>query len=66
MSGLGRLQRAMIVAVITVRMMKMPINQVVYMIAMRHRIVPTPRPMHMRFIMPPAAMLGRASIGIRR
>ena len=64
MSGLGRLQLTVIVAVITVWMMKMPINQVVYMVAMRHGIVPTPGPMHMRFIMPPAAMLGGASIGI--
>ena len=66
MGGLSRFQLTVIVTMIAVRMMKMPINQVIYMISMRHGFVPAARSMHVRLIMAPAAVLRRASVWIGR
>jgi hypothetical protein len=54
----------MIVAVIAVRMMQVAVDQIVDMIAMRHRLMPAAGTMHMSRIVSGAAMIGRAHVGI--
>jgi hypothetical protein len=53
-----------IVAVIPVRVMQMPVNEVVDVIAMGHGLVTTTRPMHMARLVTGTAMLRRAADGI--
>jgi hypothetical protein len=56
----------MIVAVIAVRMMKMPIDQVVYMIPVGNGFVATSGSVHMALIVCATTVLGCALIGIGR
>jgi hypothetical protein len=53
-----------IVAVIAMRMMQMTLDAVVDVVAMRHRVMPAAGPMHMGRLMPGAAMVGGAAVGI--
>jgi hypothetical protein len=57
-------QRAVIVAVIAVRMMETTVHEIVDMIAMRHGFVPTIRPMPMRRLVATGVMLRIAAIRI--
>ena len=59
-----RAQRTMIVAMTAVRMMKMPIDQVVHMIPMRHSFMAASRSMHMCMGVTAATVLGCAPVGI--
>ena len=54
----------MIVAMVTVRMMQMSIDEIVHMIAVRHRLMPTVRTVLMGRFMCAAVMCRRAGIGI--
>jgi hypothetical protein len=55
----------MIVAVITVRMMKVAIDQVVHMVAVRNRLMSASRSVNVsRFV--PVALMRRAAVWIRR
>jgi hypothetical protein len=56
----------MIVAMISVRMMQMAIDQIVDVITMRHRFVAASGPMDVVSLMPRASMLRRARIRIDR
>jgi hypothetical protein len=59
------LQFAVVVAVSSVRMVKMPRDQVVDMIAMRHCIVPASGAVNMSGVMRTASVLRRALIRVR-
>lgn len=60
----GDLQRAVVVAVVAVRMMQMTVDQVIDVVAVRHRFVPAARPMHMTGAMASAVMLRRAAVRV--
>jgi hypothetical protein len=62
----GFRHRAMIIAVTMVRIMEMPIDQIINMVAMRHCLMSTVRPMHMLRCVPRAFMLRRAVLRIGR
>jgi hypothetical protein len=49
---------------VTVRMMQVAIDEIVDVIAVRHRLVPATGSMHVTGLVPGAAMLGRTTIGI--
>ena len=55
----------MIVTMAVVSVMKMPIDQVVDMVAVRHGVVAAVRAVHVRRPMPVAAMTWRASVRVR-
>ena len=54
----------MIVAMVAVRVMKMPFDQVVHVIPMGHSFMPASRSMHMALVVRAAAMLRCAPVGI--
>ncbi len=54
----------MIVAVASMGMVQMPLHQIVHMIPMCHRLMPTARTMHMILGMSAATMIRCAAIGI--
>ncbi len=54
----------MVIAVITVGMMEMAVDQIVDVVPVRHRLVPAAGSMHVMGIMTTAGMRRRASIGI--
>lgn len=56
----------MIIAMVAMRMMQMPVHQIVDMVAVRYGLMPTPRSMHMPGLVSGAAMIRRAAIGILR
>ena len=56
----------MVVAMVAMRMMQVSIDQIIDVIAMRHGFVSAARPMHVSGVMPRAAVLRRAGIGIGR
>jgi len=56
----------MIVAMVAVRVMKMPVDQVVHVIPMGHRLMPASRSVHMALVVSAAVMLGCAPVGIGR
>jgi hypothetical protein len=56
----------MIVAVVAVRMMKMPLDQVVHVIPMGHSFMPASRSMHVALVVRAAAVLRCAPVRIRR
>jgi hypothetical protein len=60
-------QRTVIVAMVSVRVMKMPLDQVVHVIPMGDSFMTAPRSMHMGLVVRAAAVLGCAPvrIGIR-
>ncbi|MDQ0039676.1 hypothetical protein J2W33_000556 [Variovorax boronicumulans] len=65
-SGLaGKLNRAVIIAMVPVWMMKVAVNQVVDVIAMRHGFMAAVGTVNMSRLMTRAAMVRRALIGIR-
>jgi hypothetical protein len=53
-----------VVAVIAVRVVKMAGDPIVHMVAVRHRIVATSGPVDMTRIVPTAAMVGGAAVGV--
>jgi hypothetical protein len=59
------LHRPVIVAVIAMRMMEVPIDQIIDMVAVRNLGMTATRPMDMRRIVPGTVMIGRAGIGVR-
>ena len=54
----------MVVAVIAMRVMQVILDAIVDVVAVRHRVVAAARPMHMARVMPGAAMVGGAAVGI--
>ena len=56
----GDLHRTMIVAMIAVGVMQMPVDQIVDMVAVRHRLVATARAMLMVLVVSATGMVGRA------
>jgi hypothetical protein len=56
----------MVVAMVAMRMVQMTVDQIVYMVAVRYRLVTASRPMHMGAVMAAALMAGRAPVGIGR
>jgi hypothetical protein len=56
----------MIVAMIAVRVMKVPVDQVVHVIAMGHSFMPASRSMYMALVVRAATMPRCATIGIGR
>ncbi len=56
----------MIIAMITVRMMQMPIHQIADMVAVGHGLVTTTGSMLVVFIVSAALMLRRATVGVGR
>ena len=56
----------MIVTVITMRMMQVAVDEVIDVITMRYRLVPTARVVLMPNFMACAMMIGRASLGVVR
>ena len=54
----------MVVAVIAVRVVKMAGDPIVHMVAVRHRIVAASGPVDMARIVPIAAMVGGAAVGV--
>ena len=49
---------------VSVRMVQVPVDQIVDVVAMRHCLMPTSRPVHMARLVPLALMLGRATVGV--
>lgn len=49
---------------VSVRMMQMPIDEIVDVIAVRHRVVPASRPVHVPRLVPATTVLRRAAVGI--
>jgi len=60
----GDLQRAVVVAVVAVRMMQMTVHQIVDMVTVRHRFVAAAGPMHMTGAMAGTVMLRRAAVRV--
>jgi hypothetical protein len=58
------LERAVVVAVVAVRVMQVAVDQVVDVITVRHRLVPAAGAVLVARLVPFAAMLGRAAAGI--
>lgn len=65
-SLLDDFERPVVVAMIAMRMVEMPIDKVVHVIAVRHDLMSASRPMHVSRLMTPAAMRRRALIGVVR
>jgi hypothetical protein len=55
----------MIVAMVAVRMVEVPIHQIVDMVAVRHGLVPAIGPVNVAWVVAGAVMIGRADVGIR-
>jgi hypothetical protein len=55
----------MIIAMVAVRVMKMPFDQVVHVIPMRHSFMPASRSMHVALVVRAAAVVGCAPVGVR-
>jgi hypothetical protein len=53
-----------VVAVVSVRVVQVPVDQKVDVVAMRHRFMPASGPVHMARLVPLALVLGRAAIGV--
>ena len=60
----GDRQRAVVVAMIAVRMVQMAADQVIDVVAVRHRFVPAAGPMHMTGAMAGTVVLRRAAVRI--
>jgi hypothetical protein len=60
----GGRQGTMVVAVIAVRVVKMAGDPIIHMVAVRHRIVATSGPVDMTRVVPTAAMVGGAAVGV--
>jgi hypothetical protein len=66
MRSSGELKRAVVITVIAMRMMKVAVDQIVDVIAMRHRFVSAARPVNMACIMGAAIVARRTLIRIFR
>jgi hypothetical protein len=53
-----------IVAVATVRMVKMASDAIIHVVTVRHRLMATAGAMHMARVMPTATMVGSAAVRI--
>jgi hypothetical protein len=62
----GELDRAVIITVIAMRMMKVAVDQIVDVIAVRHRFVSAARPVHVACIMGTAGVAWRTLVRIFR
>ena len=60
----GDLQWTVVVAVIAVRMVQMTVDQVIDVVAVRHRFMPAARPMHMTGAMAGTVVLRRAAVRV--
>ena len=56
----------MIVAMVAVRMMQMPVDQIVDVVSVRHRLVPAPRTMNVPRLVSAALVTGRTRVRILR
>ncbi len=56
----------MIVAMVAVRMMQMPVDQIVDVVPVRHRLVPAPRTMNVPRLVSAALMFRRTRVRILR
>lgn len=65
-SASGQRDRAMIVAMVAVRMMQVTADQIVDMVAVRHGLVAAAWAVHMLPVVATAAVAGRATFGIGR
>ena len=63
-SALGRHQRTVVVAVVAVRVVKMAGNAIIHVVAMRHHLMAAAGAVHMARLMPTAAVVGGAAVGI--
>ena len=63
-SALCRNQRSVIVAVAAVRVVKMAGDPIVHVIAVRHRFVATSGPVDMARLVPTAAVVRGAAVGV--
>ena len=54
----------MIVAVAAVRMVKMAGDAIIHVVAVRHRLVAAAEAVHMARLVPTAAMVGGAAVGV--
>jgi hypothetical protein len=59
------IQGAVVVAVVTMGVMQMTIDQIVRVVAVRDSLVATARPMTVRSVVSTATMIGRTTVGIR-
>jgi hypothetical protein len=59
-------ERTVVVAVIAMRVMQVPVDEIVDMITVRHRFVPASRPMYMPRLVTLAAVFRRATVGVYR
>ena len=60
----GDLQWTVVVAVIAVRMVQMTVDQVIDVVAVRHRFMPAARPLHMTGAMAGTVVLRRAAVRV--
>jgi len=60
----NHLERAVVVAVVAVRVMQMAVDKVVDVVAVRHRLVAATRTVAMVGVMTAAAMVGRAAVRV--
>jgi hypothetical protein len=63
-SPLGRRQWTVVVAVIAVRAVKMTGDVIIHVVAVRHRLVAAAGAVHMARVMPTAAVVGCAAVGV--
>lgn len=54
----------MIVAVVAMRVVKVASDAIIHVVAMRHRLVAAAAPVHMARLVPAAAMVGGAAVGV--
>jgi hypothetical protein len=59
------LDRTMVITMVAVRVMQVPVDEIVNMIHMRHAFVTAPRAMHMGPIVSSAGMIGCALVPVR-
>ena len=55
-----------VVAVVAVRMVQMPVHEIIHVVAVRHRLVPAARAVHVGSVVPVAVVCRRAGVGILR
>ena len=64
LSGLRLAKRAVVVAVVPVRVVQVTVDEIVDVIAMRHRLVPATGAVLVAGLVPAALMLGRAAVRV--
>jgi len=63
-AGSARRQRPVVVAVVAVWVVKMAGNAIIYMVAVRHRLVAAAGAVYMARLMTTAAMIGGAAVAV--